>query len=247
MQPWRDEYVVRSYESDAAGRLAPAFVLRYLQETAWNNARALGLAFDPREGSPFAWVLSRLRVQMTRYPGWGERLSVETWPLGVERMLALRDFRVLDGRGAECGRASSGWLIIDTAERRPRRPEQAMPVLATFAGPEPLLGVPARIDAALPPCEERALQVRHTDIDLNGHVNNVRYFEWVLDSLPSRRLAAEQVRMVEASYLSEALLGDAVSVRSADGPSESRHTIIDLEGNREICRLRLGWQPREGA
>ncbi len=247
MQPWRDEYLVRSYESDATGHLAPASVLRYLQETAWNNARALGFALDPREGGPFAWVLSRLRLRMSRYPAWGERVSMETWPLGVDRMLALRDFRLVDAGGGECGRASSGWLIIDAARRRPRRPQQAMPVLATFAGPEPLLGVPGRLEAALPPCEERALQVRYTDIDVNGHVNNVRYFEWVLDSVPSQRLAAARVREVEASFVSEALLGDSVSVRSVDGPSESRHTVVDLEGGREICRLRLGWQSRDGA
>ena len=158
-------------------------------------------------------------------------------------MLALRDFRLTGADGAECGRASSGWMIIDAAERRLQRPEQAMPQLAAYAGPAPLLGVPTRIEAAVPPCPERALEVRHSDIDVNGHVNNVRYFEWVLDSLPSQRLTGRRVVGLEASYLSEALLGQTAVVRSADGPSgsESRHTIVGPD--REVCRFRLAWEP----
>jgi medium-chain acyl-[acyl-carrier-protein] hydrolase len=247
MQPWRDEYRVRSYESDASGRLSPGFALRYLQETAWNHAQALGFGLDPRERGPLAWVLSRIRLGMTRYPAWGERLVVETWPLGVDRMLALRDFRLLDESGAECGRASSGWLIIDVAARRPRRPEQALPGLAALGDREPIAGMPGRVEGAAAPCDERGLQVLPSDIDVNGHVNNVRYFEWALDSLPSGRLAGHEVRAVEASFVSEALLGESAAVRSVIGPSESRHTIVELGENREVCRIRLAWGPRSGA
>jgi acyl-ACP thioesterase len=246
MQPWRDEYLVRSYESDSSARLSPAFVLRYLQETAWNNARSLGFALDPRSGGRFVWVLSRLRLRMERYPAWGDLVTVETWPLGVERMLALRDFRLVDGRGRGCGAASSGWIIIDAAGRRPQRPEQALPELSSFAGPRPLLGVPLRIEGAAAPCLERELRVSTCDIDVNNHVNNARYLEWVLDSLSPGSTAGRRVGGLEASYLSEALVGETVVVRSVDEGSQSRHTIVAMDGHqgpreREVCRFQLAW------
>jgi medium-chain acyl-[acyl-carrier-protein] hydrolase len=243
-----DEYVVRSYETDPTGRLSPASLLRYLQETAWNHASALGLSLDPRQRGPLAWVLSRLRLRMSRYPGWGERVLVETWPVSVERMHALRDFLIRDGSGRECGRATTGWLIIDVASRRPQRPQHHMPALMSLEPREPLEGLPGRIEAAAPPCEEQNRQVLYSDIDINGHVNNVRYFEWVLDSQPTERLTGGEIRTIEAAYVAEALLGHSVAVRTTAGGNESRHTIVQLDDDSEVCRMRMVWQPRsEGA
>ncbi len=244
MQPLRDEYLVRSYETDSTGCLSPASTLRYLQETAWNHAAALGLGLDPREKGPLGWVLSRLRLQMSRYPGWGERVFVDTWPVGVDRMHALRDFRISDAAGGECGRATTGWLIIDVTSRRPRRPQQVMPEVAAVERRELVAGLPDRIDAAEPPCDEQSRQVLYSDIDINGHVNNVRYFEWVLDSQPTDRLAGNEIRAIEAAYLSEALLGHTVAVRTVADSAESRHTILQLGEEREVCRMRVLWQPR---
>ncbi len=244
MQAACDEYVVRSYESDATGRLSPAATLRYLQETAWNHASALGQSLDPRDGGPLGWVLSRLRLQMDRYPAWGERVFVETWPVGVIRMHALRDYRIRDAAGRECGRASTGWLIIDVASRWPRRPQQVMPVLTEVEPRELVSGLPGRIEAAAPPCEEQDRKVLYSDIDINGHVNNVRYFEWVLDSQPADRLTGGEIRTIEAAYVSEALIGHTVAVRTVADGTESRHTIVELAENREVCRMRVLWSPR---
>jgi medium-chain acyl-[acyl-carrier-protein] hydrolase len=244
MHPWRDQYLVRSYEADASGNLAPAYVLRYLQETAWKHARALGWAFDPREGGPIGWVLSRLRVEMDRYPAWGQRVRVETWPCGIDRMLALREFAVVDERGALCGRGGSSWMVIDVAARRPMRPQAVLPDLAALDCPQPLLVPSGKLEPVEAPCDEAPRRVLHSDIDVNGHVNNVRYFEWILDAVADAQRDGREIASIETMFLAEAFLGDAVTVRSVFDGEQSRHSIVRPDGEKEVCRMRLAWRRR---
>jgi medium-chain acyl-[acyl-carrier-protein] hydrolase len=247
MHPWRDDYLVRSYEADVSGRLSPVYVLRYLQETAWKHARALGWAFDPREGGPIGWVLSRLRVEMDRYPAWGERVRVETWPCGIERMLALREFAIVDERGAVCGRAGSSWMVIDVAARRPIRPQQVLPDLVGVNLARPLLVPSAKLEPVEPPCDEAARRVLRSDIDVNGHVNNVRYVEWILDAVADGQRDGREIASIETTFLAEALLADEVAVRSAFDGGRSRHAIVRRQDDKEVCRMRLAWKKGPGA
>ncbi len=61
---------------------------------------------------------------MKRYPAWNERIKLETWPSGAERLFALRDFRVMDSEGEVIGMASTAWLILDIDTHRLIRPKE---------------------------------------------------------------------------------------------------------------------------
>ena len=57
---------------------------------------------------------------------------------------------------------------------------------------------------------------QRSHIDLNGHVNNVRYVEWMLESAPGA--AARRPRDVEFAFRSETLAGETVVSRCAPAP-----------------------------
>src|SRR5512136_2711812 len=115
---WSETFPVRLIEIDAHGTLAVGALCDYLQEAAGNHAGSLGLSVASLMERHLTWVLSRLRLRIERQPAAGERLEVRTWPTGVERLFALRDFEVLDEQGHRVAAAVSAWLIIDTAARR---------------------------------------------------------------------------------------------------------------------------------
>ena len=81
----------------------------------------LGVSVPELLANNYTWVLSRIYLKMNHHPGWGDTIQVHTWPSGIERVFALRDFYI---RQDDCtiGSCISAWIIIDTANRRPVRP-----------------------------------------------------------------------------------------------------------------------------
>lgn len=238
-----ERFLVRSYEVEPDGRLRIVELLRMLQEAAWQHASLLGKGFTQREEGELFWVLSRLRLTMERYPRWGDRFTIRTFPVGTQRLFAVREFVLLDEADAIMGRASSAWLVVDGGRGRPIRPERIVADIVTspseYGGDlerEP--PIPAAAGPAAGP-----FPVRYHDIDQYRHVNNAAYLEWVLDALdPDRPLSCE-VRELALDFLKETLLDDAYTVRFAADPAMDRFEVVQASSGEAAARGRLAWRP----
>ncbi len=244
----RARFTVHTFELDAFGLLAAPALTDFLAEAAGRHATALGVGLDVLMARGVTWVLARQRVELLRPARLHDTLEVETWPSGVDRLAALRDFRVRDAAGAELARATSQWFVLDLATRRPRPPEAVLDA-ARFAQP----GLPraaeftggklpelARWDA------EKRFQVRYADIDRNLHVNNGSYLAWAIEAVPRETWQDARIAALEVSYRAECLLGSAVLSRAAAGPDGTfAHAIVREEDGKELARLVTRWVPRE--
>jgi acyl-ACP thioesterase len=83
----------------------------YLQEAAGNHAHELGAGVDALRERGMAWVLLRIRVNITRLPGAGERVQVHTWHSGLDRLFSLRDFSLVDAAEDPSVTAVSAWVM----------------------------------------------------------------------------------------------------------------------------------------
>ena len=96
------------------------------------------------------------------------------------------------------------------------------------------------------------VRVEYADLDVNGHVNNVRYVEWALETMGAEHHAAHEVAELEIQFKAEAVYGDAAVIRTAqivDAPpqpplSAYSHVILKSGTSRELARLRTVWRPR---
>src|SRR3990172_8664176 len=118
METTRIAFTVHSFDSDAFGHLAPAALAGYLQEAAGRSAEALGYGLAPLQRQGLTWVLAREQVVLDRAVSWRDVLEIETWPSGIDRRAAFRDFRLWQS-GVEVGRALTTWFALDLATRRP--------------------------------------------------------------------------------------------------------------------------------
>src|SRR5512136_1438306 len=119
---WSESFRVRASETDARGRASIPAICNWLQEVAGNHATALDWAVDQLTAQGMTWVLSRLRLVLARAPRWREEVRVTTWPGGVQRAWAFREFQITGREGEELGRGTSAWLLLKLATRRPVRP-----------------------------------------------------------------------------------------------------------------------------
>ncbi len=237
---------MRGHDVDAFGALALPALAGYLQEVAARHAVALGCGVDALRARGLTWVLMRLRVAAPEPVAAGDVLAIDTWPSGVDRLLVSREYLVRRGE-AVVARASTAWLVVDLASRRPVRPADALdPALRPAA--EILLPIARRLPAAEagPGAIERRFGVRYQDIDANQHVNNATYLAWALEAVEPARWRAQRAAAAEIHFLAEACLGDTVVSRAAGAGEEVRHAILREGDGAELARAVTRWTARAG-
>jgi acyl-ACP thioesterase len=248
MESLRSRFTVHTYEVDAFGQVAVPALTGFLAEAAGHHATALGVGVEALMARGLTWVLVRQRLEILRAPLLHEELVVETWPSGVDRVAALRDFRVRGADGSELARAISQWLVLDLATRRPRPPLEVLDAArfrievphATSFGDGKLL--------ALEQWErEKRFHTRYADIDRNLHVNNGSYLAWAIEAMPREVWQSSRMASLEVQYRAECTLGSAVLSRVLSaGEGAYLHGIVREEDGKELARLGTRWTARGG-
>ena len=193
---WSEPCYVYTHDVDPGGKMSFAAIARYFQEAAWHSAEALGFGYEEATRLKQFWVLVRQSIKAHRLPVWGEHLVIETWPRGVDGLWAFRDYNIRDQKGSVCIGATSSWMIMDANSHRPLKPEivsGAMPwVIETKAIGETASKIVH--EGSWEIVDQR--KVRFSDMDINGHMNNSRYVEWIADAI---RLQNEKGGLIPTS------------------------------------------------
>ncbi len=207
---WTTSFTASSFLVDSARKLSLYGLLSLMQETAWSHASHLGHGFAETRATGESWVVARQRVEMEQWPDWGQEVVVRTWLRPPGAVLVTRDFEFLVD-GTSMGRASAHWLTIDHNTRRPTRiPFPDDPSYFRHEGhldTDPMK-LPPRDDLQ----KQAEFRVRTSDLDMNGHVNNTRFSQWILDSLPQELHSRFHLRSYQVNFLAEARPGDDIAV-----------------------------------
>ncbi|HSN15030.1 MAG TPA: acyl-ACP thioesterase domain-containing protein [Anaeromyxobacteraceae bacterium] len=245
MTSLKEAFSVRSFEVDAFNDLAVPALWGYLQEAAGLSADALGFGVKEVLGAGFTWVLARQRLEISRAARFGETVEVETWPNGIERLAAHREFVVRE-RGQVIAQATSVWFLLDLKSRCPVDPGTALhAAFPRERGPDVIALPGAKIPAPEQPELERPFTIRFADIDLNWHVNNVSYVQWLLEAVPKEVWHEKRPAVVDAQYVAECDWGGRVLTRArAAGPDQYLHAVVHETDGKEIARGMTGWVAR---
>jgi len=212
---WQETFPVRFGSIDRSDRLTLDAVFQFFQEAAISHAENLGVGREDMARSRQAWILSRISVQVDRRPEYYETITVRTWPRDAEKLFAIRDYDIRDAKDVPVVRARSGWIIVDMEKRRPLRPQSIMDTMPKNEGLDALPSGPVSLTTRndLRKTGERA--ALYTDVDYNGHVNNVRYIQWIEDAVDSGVLEKADKMRLDINYLNEILPGETTEIWSA--------------------------------
>jgi len=238
-------YNVRSYEPRTDGRVSIASICNQLQDMASLHADSLGFGYKALQKSGHFWILARLHVMVDRLPGYGEQTSVQTWPSANERLVAMRDFLINDHEGL-IGRATTSWVAMNTETHRPDKPADVLDG-RLIPDMERAMLFPSKAIKRLKDGEHTAsLKARRSDMDINGHVNNVKYVELCMEALPLEWTEANRCLGLDIQFRTESYAGDeyvaACSLtESEDGKDTFLHSLTRISDNREIVRMKTWW------
>jgi medium-chain acyl-[acyl-carrier-protein] hydrolase len=240
---WNDEYTVHSYEADMKGRAKVMSLCQFMQESALQHADHLGVGFPHLMEKNLIWILARQLIKIHSLPRWGDTIQISTWPTGNDRLFCYRDFRIRDSSHRVLCEATTVWFVIDLKTRMPRR-----------TNPYFSVDTPDNIDQVfpeklnkLPPAHSesvaRSINVTYRDLDMNEHVNNVRYIDWIFDSFTFDFLKKHTLKELEINYVSEAIYGDEITAWYKENDNNSfSHSLVRGHDKSELCRARTSWK-----
>ena len=226
MDLWQEEIKLRFGSVDRSDRMTLGAAFSFFQEAAISHAVFLGVGRDEMTEKGQAWVLSRLSVFMEKRPLYGDTLIVRSWPRGPEKLFCLRDYDISDlssvdlpsvdlPSGKALVRGRSGWLVLDMEKRRPLRVQSIVDKLPLNEGIDALVSGPVGLEPRETLVSSGSRRAAYSDIDFYGHVNNVRYVQWIQDiTSPELLDKAEQMRL-DINYMGETLPGELVELLSS--------------------------------
>jgi acyl-ACP thioesterase len=236
---WQETFPVRFGEIDKSDRLKLSSVFQFFQEAAISHAENLGVGRSEMERTGQVWILSRISVMVNRRPQYGEVITVRSWPRGGEKLFAVRDYDIRNSSDIPVVSARSGWLIVDLEKRRPLRPNSVMGNLPLNDGLDAMTSMPVSLEAHgnLQKVTER--KALYTDVDYNGHVNNVSYIKWIEDSLEPQLLEKAERIKFDINYLTEILSGETTGIFSAQVDSVHKFEGRKTESGQTAFRAEL--------
>ena len=234
------EFKVASYNSDFQSKATIQSLLQYFQEVAWEHAEILGVGYTYLIRKKLIWVLVRQKIEIYSYPAWQQTIKVITYAKGKERLFWYRDFKITDENEIEMARATSSWLIIDSESKRPYKGDDLLSIkLGNGKGiwEGSLSKLPKPIETKL--FFEK--KVYYSDLDINKHVNNVKYLEWILDGYNLDFIENNIIKSFEINYLSETTIGDSIQIYSDLDEKTHLHLIKSSKTNKELINTRISW------
>ncbi len=233
MSVYREEIHLRAKDVDMHRRLRTSELFRLLQEASIRHTEQLGMGRDKTLDKGLLWVLTLQRAEIARMPEYDEHVVLKSWPGRTMHLLFPRYYSMETDRGEPLLKASALWCLVGQESRKFVFPERyGVTIEGVSTGEEIAMpGAPAR----LPFTEERAFRVPYSYVDLNGHMNNTRYFDLAEDCIDASA-AGRALRLVNVEYVSEARLGEEFSVRWG---VENGAYFLCGEGEKCVFRMRL--------
>ncbi len=232
MSIYREELLLRSKHVDMYRRLRTSELFRLLQEASIRHTEELGMGRSKTLDRGILWMLGLQRAEITRMPAYDETVVLKSWPGKTMHVLFPRYYSLETADGEPLLRASALWTLVDAETRKMVFPDRAGIVIdGVVTGNEIRLPSPP---PRLACDQERPFTVPYSCVDLNGHMNNTRYFD-LAEDVTGAAAAGRTLCEIQAEYVSEARLGQAL--RISWGRDGGRYFVL---GQAEQCVFRMG-------
>lgn len=188
------------------------------------------------------WVLSRFAIDMQEVPVSYDHLVIETWVEAAMKFFTSRNFVVKNAdTGLVYGYGRSIWAMIDTDTRQPT---DLMSVhnglIMQYVEPSKPCPIakPGRVVVASDAPFAGKFVARYSDLDINGHVNSIKYIEHVLDLFDVDFYRTHRLQRLEIAYVAESHEGDTLALcRQQTGDSEYTVRLVRQdESNETVVR-----------
>ncbi|NDV65592.1 acyl-[acyl-carrier-protein] thioesterase [Bacteroides sp. 224] len=234
-------FVAEPFHVDFNGKLTLGVLGNHLLNCAGFHATDRGFGMSTLNEENYTWVLSRLAIELDDMPYQYEKFTVQTWVENVYRLFTDRNFAILNKDGIKIGYARSIWAMINMNTRKPAdllSMHDGSIAHYICEGEDCPIEKPTRIKVDTKEVAE-TLVAKYNDIDVNGHINSIRYIEHILDLFPIEYYQTMRVRRFEIAYIAEGYYGDELKFYKEEIGGGEFSVEIRKNHDEVVCRAKV--------
>ena len=220
MSVFERQLKLRSSDVDMDRRLRTSVLFSMIQEAAIAHTEELGMGREKTLDKGLLWIVTLQFAQVDRMPCYDEEVILRSWPGDTMHLLFPRYFALDSASGEKLLRCSALWSLLDSRTRGIVFPEKhGIVIRGEKTGDEIALPSAPR---SLPFSGEKSFTVPYSFVDLNGHMNNTRYFDLAEDCIHDQ-VRGKELKSIKTEFAKEVLLGDELTL--SFGREEDRFFI----------------------
>ncbi|HPF49947.1 MAG TPA: thioesterase [Draconibacterium sp.] len=234
------QFELRYFEMNESGVVSPTTILTLLEETAADHCYSINHSLYQLGKQNIGWVLISGFMEMKRYPKYKEKITIRTWLSNFTTIKGFRENIVYDESRNIIGRAKGLWIFFDIGRRRPTEIFNDIKEKWSVCNKESVgYNLSQKIHAIEISDYEIKFKVNRYDTDMIKHVNNIRYLQWVVESIPEEIVDNYYLYSIDGRFIAEAHLGQTIVSLTKNDINETTdksylHTV-KIEGTNKTC------------
>src|SRR5690606_37563725 len=222
------------------GIASPTTILTLLEETAAEHCYSINHSLYQLADQNIGWVLISGVMQMERYPRYKEKITIRTWLSSYTAIKGYRENIIYDQQSNIIGTARGLWIFFDINRRRPIKIFDDIINKWSFSNIKSInYDISEKIEAIERPDYELKFKINKYDTDMIKHVNNIRYLQWAIESIPDDIIDKYYLHSIDGRFISEAHYGQTVvsitkDVQQTSNDKSFIHSI-KIEGTDKVC------------
>ena len=241
------DFLVEPFHCDFSNHIFIGHLGNHLLNAADFHSNERGYGMDYLTTVHKTWVLSRFVMEFDDMPIAYDHITIDTWVESVMKFFTSRNFAIHGADGKIYGYGRSIWAMIDTDTRQPIDILQEREGLITsYIEPgkdcpiEPFKRIKVPKGAAC----GHSIMTHYSDVDVNGHINSVKYIEHILDLWPIEWYKECRLKRIDIAYVAESHCGDTLHF-AVERHSDEDIDVMVLKSNnngtdlKEVCRCKL--------
>ncbi len=231
------QFELRYFEMNNFGEAASTTILTLLEETAAEHCYSINHSLYDLEKQNIGWVLVSGIMTMNRYPIYKEKIIIRTWLSSYSMIKGIRENIIYDEKRNIIGKAKGLWVFFDIMRRRPIQIFDSIKERWSFYNDESINhDITKKINPINSEKHIKEFKINRFDVDTNEHVNNIRYLQWLIESIPEYIIDNYYLHSIDGRFISEAQYGDTIlSFTERDIIEDSYNHTIKTQKNNKVC------------
>ena len=175
------------------------------------------------ENYNLVWIITDYNMKIDRLPVFDEKITIETYAMSHNRLFCYRAFNIKDEAGNTIIEMMATFVLMDRDTRKvhPVMSEITDAFDSEFS--KTMLRGPRfkELEGGV----EQEYRVRFYDLDMNGHVNNSKYLDWVFEVMGADFLTQHVPKKVHLKYVKEVLAGGIITSQYEQEGLKTQHQI----------------------
>ncbi len=237
-----EQFSIRTSEINHNKSLHASALIQLMQEASMQHTIGMKVSVWDMEAIQGGWVLLKMEVQFYHYPVLGQKVTVKTYPSGLDGYFTYRDYFMYDDNDTLCATATTMWTMMNTESRKMVKIPFSFQSLV-YTSDTPLNRPTKKLYPATTEVLSNHVKVNYFHLDWNGHVNNVQLIRFIMESLDNSMHYEKTLDSFAIQFKNEAVLDQELFIYNEDiSDHHYRHLITDKTTGKDILTAESVWK-----